>query len=66
MGFNDYILDKLFVCEEICPKCGKTLECTYEEQEPGFRFKDTKRCPYCGAELDESMQYEFTIRKVEK
>ena len=51
---------------EKCPECGKEFECIYEEQVPGFRTMDEKRCPYCDAILSQSMTYEFTTRKVEK
>ena len=64
MGYNDRLLEKSLTMIEDCPKCGKTFECTYEEQTPGFRMKDEKRCPHCGAILRESMEYEFITRKL--
>lgn len=50
---------------EICPECGKTFECLYEEQTPGFRDNSDKRCPYCGKVLETSMEWEFYTNKLE-
>ena len=64
MGWNDRILEDFVTKKEICPKCGKEFECDYEEQQPGFRMLDEKRCPYCKAILMKSMEYEFTTRRL--
>ena len=52
--------------EENCPYCKKTFECQYEEQEPGFRWTETLVCPYCGKIIQESMEYDFYVRKFVK
>lgn len=51
---------------EKCPVCGKNFKCIYTEQTPGFRDKEDKRCPYCGALLRQSMEWEFRTYKVEE
>lgn len=65
MGYNDHIGD---APEETvkCPKCGKRFICWEEDQMPGFRDRDTLRCPYCREEIASSMEVEFHVRKLEE
>lgn len=58
---NDTSLEKEII---VCPVCKKTFRCVETEQTPGFRSKDYKNCPYCKAELESSMEYEFGCYKL--
>ena len=65
MGYNDRYFDKPTENEtEKCPVCGKHFICVVTEQVVGCKVRDEKICPYCGAILASSMEYEYTCRKL--
>lgn len=63
MGWNDWISPA--ECRVVCRKCGKTYLQAVTEQEPGFRWSEEDKCPYCGHVAKESMSYEFHNRRSE-
>lgn len=45
--------------EEICPQCHKKFLVNEKDQVPGFRDRETLRCPYCHTDIRSSMEVEW-------
>lgn len=48
-----------------CPNCGKLFNCTFIEQEPGFRDIEELRCPYCKVLLTRTNRFDFWVEPIE-
>lgn len=48
-----------------CSKCGKLFNCTFVEQEPGFREIEELKCPYCDELLAKTNQFDFLVEPIE-
>lgn len=49
----------------VCEKCKKEYAQLITSQKEGCRFKEPDRCPYCGHIRTESMESEYTNRKLD-
>ncbi len=65
MGWNDHFCD-IPVEDKIrkCKYCGEYYRCEETEQMSGFREMDEENCPYCNKTNNQSMEYEYSCKKI--